>query len=466
MPWSERLKFIRQYEMDVLNDVVNIISDIRCDYRLECGTLVLYGALKDFRFDRNGDDAEWARQLGTPDEHCLIDSVITAVRIVLSDEAFLLVDYAVSRASKCVRVDTKVFGGNFLVRHRTFSDRSDLVNYITNDVMSVLMKEVETPLLPVLTAPSPPAALPAPPPSAEAAPVPPGTKLIASSLGSSCGNAGREIRKTYGKLLKPLPLLGSNDHAAVSAALDEQYPWCGDVTREIAGMLALTKMLGVPGFRIQPLLLVGAPGTGKTSYAAKMCRAAGVPSDMFPGGTDAAAMAGTTRVWSDSQPCHPVVAALRHGCANPCIIVDEIDKAPTDDKHGTLVSVLLSFLEQSSASTYYDRHLLATVDLSRVNWVLTANSLATIPTMLLSRCRVIGFPEPTVEYLDRLLVSARNTVAARFDVAADVLPPLRPEDELQLREAFARSRSMRDLVLGIERAMGCAAMGAEFRMAA
>ena len=297
-------------------------------------------------------------------------------------------------------------------------------------------------------------------------PTPHGTKVLTSTLGKSDGNAGRGLKNTYGALLKPLPLLGSNDHEAVTRALDEVYPWCGDVTREIAAMLGLTKVLGVQGFRIQPLLLVGAAGVGKTSYAVEMCKAAGVQYDMFPGGTDATALAGSTRVWSDSQPCHPIVAAVRTKSANPVIIVDEIDKAPTDDRHGSLVSVLLSFLEKSSSSCYYDRHLLTTVDLSRVNWVLTANDLSGLSDVFLSRCKVVQFPAPTVEHLDRLIVSARRTIASRFDVAEDVLPALRPQDEAIIRADFATTQSMRRLVMGIEQALGCGAIDAEFKMAA
>jgi ATP-dependent Lon protease len=83
------------------------------------------------------------------------------------------------------------------------------------------------------------------------------------------------------------------------------------------------------------------------------------------------------------------------GVANPLIILDEIEKAATSKHNGNLLDALLPFLEPRSASKYHDIFVQATVDLSGVVWIATANDAAPLPKPFRDRCRMLAFPSPT-----------------------------------------------------------------------
>lgn len=179
------------------------------------------------------------------------------------------------------------------------------------------------------------------------------------------------------------------------AALQARFPHALAAVHALA-MADLTRMtLGVSGV-FRPILLVGPPGCGKSTLARVWHKMLGYPCMTMNVAalSDVMAFTGTHPTYSNPKPSVIVDYMARHEIANPCIILDEIDKSPEGGRNGSIKNVLLQFLEPGEARTFRDICLNAEVDLSRVRWVMTANVLERVPLPLRSRCQIVHVPSP------------------------------------------------------------------------
>jgi len=89
----------------------------------------------------------------------------------------------------------------------------------------------------------------------------------------------------------------------------------------------------------------------------------------------------------------------RHECAGPVIILDEIEKVATSRHNGAVHDVLIGLFEPETSSRWHDPYVQASCDLSHLTWLMTANAIEPVPTVLRDRCRILRFPEPGPEHL-------------------------------------------------------------------
>ena len=235
-----------------------------------------------------------------------------------------------------------------------------------------------------------------------------GTLRVLDSVMPSADRAVKPLLDQYRVLCDiPTPLARVPDLMPISEALNSEFPWFADVTTWIFRQLAV-RSGGTLGFKIPPLLLLGPPGVGKTSYLQRLAELSGLPflSLSLAGKSDNRDLAGTARGWGTGHPSRVIALINETRTANPIVLLDEIDKAGGSDHNGRITDTLLTLLEPASSTKFYDDFLWGHADLSRVSWMATANSTATLPITLLGRMEVKRVPHPKPEHYPAIVKRA------------------------------------------------------------
>ena len=170
--------------------------------------------------------------------------------------------------------------------------------------------------------------------------------------------------------------------------LDRDHDGLDDVKRRIIEFLALGAYRGEIAGSI--LLLIGPPGVGKTSIGKSVADALGRKFFRFSlgGMRDEAEIKGHRRTYVGAMPGKLIQALKDVEVQNPVIMLDEIDKVGASYQ-GDPASALLEVLDPEQNSEFLDHYVDLRVDLSKVLFMCTANTLDTIPGPLLDRMETI-----------------------------------------------------------------------------
>lgn len=270
-----------------------------------------------------------------------------------------------------------------------------------------------------------------------------------TSVAGTIGTVDRtdSIPKTFSLLTTGVRVMGDPVRGDdVWEAMISLFPWCPAANRELAAAAEISARSSGGGVRIPPLLLLGPPGCGKSRWAGEAARVMGLPfqSVSFAGANSSVLVNGTERGWSGARPGMAAMAMRNLDCANPLMLVDEVDKAGArDGRNGNPIDAMLTLLEPETSRRAQDICLLTWVDASRISWVLTANSIDHLPGPMLSRVTLVRLDAPPPEFLPGILDGMRETLRGEWGLAEDAMPELSGRAVEKLLENYRGSGDLR-----------------------
>jgi len=226
--------------------------------------------------------------------------------------------------------------------------------------------------------------------------------------------------------------------------LDQHHAGLDDIKERIIEFLAVGAWKGEISGSI--VLLVGPPGVGKTSIGKSIAESLGRPFYRFSVGgmRDEAEIKGHRRTYIGAQPGKLVQALKEVEVMNPVIMLDEIDKMG-QSYQGDPASALLETLDPEQNVDFLDHYLDLRLDLSKVLFVCTANTLDSIPGPLLDRMEVIRLSGYITE--EKLAIAKRHLWPKQLEKAGVSKASLSISDSaLRLViEGYAREAGVRQL---------------------
>ena len=259
-------------------------------------------------------------------------------------------------------------------------------------------------------------------------------------------SASEALRALYEKMLR----LGGQRFAVKPSglpgmqALFEELPNFGPVLEHMRRQLALC-VDSSDDVELPPVLLLGAPGIGKTHFARRVSQLLGTGFGFVPMSSLTAGwvLSGASSQWKNAKPGKVFDTFLNGDYANPVMVVDELDKASADGQYDPL-GALYELLETHTAMRFTDEFAEIPIDASGAVWFATANDASRIPEPLLNRMNVYEIEPPDAEGSSRIARSLYREIRESHDWGKRF--PETPADGVVEKLAALTPREMRRAV--------------------
>jgi len=205
---------------------------------------------------------------------------------------------------------------------------------------------------------------------------------------SSEYNISRNYLDTIFSLPWNPPVFSDIDLKKVSRILNADHYGLDDVKERILEFMAVRKKTTQTKGSI--ICLVGPPGVGKTSIGKSIAHSLGKEFFRFSVGgmRDEAEIKGHRRTYIGAMPGKILQGLKTVKTRDPVFMIDEIDKLG-QSYQGDPASALLEVLDPEQNTEFRDHYLDLPFDLSSILFIVTANTLDSIPAPLLDRMEII-----------------------------------------------------------------------------
>ncbi len=262
------------------------------------------------------------------------------------------------------------------------------------------------------------------------------------------------ISRTYVEWILDIPWgVTTEDNLNLKHArsiLDRDHYGLKDVKERIIEYLAVLRMK--KDMKGPILCFVGPPGVGKTSIVRAVSEAVGRKFvQMSLGGVrDEAEIRGHRRTYVGAIPGRIIAGLKQAGTMNPVFLFDEIDKMSADFR-GNPAAAMLEVLDSEQNYAFRDHYMELPVDLSRVMFITTANTVDSIPPALLDRLEIIEVPSYTE--LDKFKIASKHLLPKQIKEHGMSAGSIRMSNALILKliDGYTREAGVRTLERQIAR---------------
>jgi ATP-dependent Lon protease len=242
-----------------------------------------------------------------------------------------------------------------------------------------------------------------------------------------------------------------NDYLERCRQLEVRFPnFSGYINDYLLPSLALAHVRKA-SLQLPPTVFVGSPGVGKTLFVSALAETFYLDFERVNLETSQASLelVGTARGWANAQPGLLFRWMIRSEFANGILVMEELDKADNKDSRNPIINSLLQLLEPTTSKSFGDLSMPdLKLDLSKINFLFTANTLDGIPPAVLSR--VMAFEVPDLTPTQAKNIALRQYQEMLQDLNLPISAPILTQEGLALlaSESPRRQRLLLQLAIG------------------